>query len=90
MLFRSDAVRAVVLGAPPAAVVIDLALAVLDGWYVLADLGARPHRPLLVAIAETDDSRGAARATMLGADAVTLSAADALRAVAGRVGALAR
>jgi len=51
---------------PPDAVLVDVTLAVLDGWYVLASLGARDPRPPLVAYVAPSD---AARATRLGADA---------------------
>src|SRR5450432_2808675 len=51
----------------PEVVLIDLTLPPLDGWFVLADLGARPDRPLLVARAA--DASEADRAVALGADA---------------------
>ncbi|GIU85540.1 MAG: hypothetical protein KatS3mg009_0055 [Acidimicrobiia bacterium] len=59
------AVRAAVTD-PPAAVLVDLTLPVLDGWLVLSALGARRARPRLVAYAPPGD---AARALALGADA---------------------
>ena len=51
---------------PPEAVVCDLTEPVLDGWYVLAALGARPVRPRIVAYGRLGD---ADRAAVLGADA---------------------
>lgn len=51
---------------PPDAVVFDLTLAVLDGWFVLSALGARTPRPQLVAFGRPADVQ---RATQLGADA---------------------
>ena len=51
---------------PPAAVLVDLTLPVLDGWYVLSALGARGVRPRLVAYVPPGE---AARALVLGAEA---------------------
>jgi len=51
----------------PAVVLVDLSLPALDGWYVLAALGALPDRPLLVV--RVEDASDAARAVILGADA---------------------
>lgn len=51
----------------PDVVLVDLTLPPLDGWYVLAAVGARPERPLLVA--RVGDERDAERAIALGADA---------------------
>ena len=51
----------------PEVVLIDLTLPPLDGWLVLADLGARADRPLLVA--RVADASEAGRAVALGADA---------------------
>lgn len=50
---------------PPDAVVFDLTLPVLDGWFVLSALGGRTPRPQLVAFGRPAD---ASRATHLGAD----------------------
>lgn len=51
---------------PPDACLLDLTLPVLDGWYLLAALGARTVRPQLVVYVRPGD---AARAVALGADA---------------------
>ena len=48
------------------AVVVDLGLAPLDGWCVLAAVGSRRERPRLVAIVA--DRADVARARLLGAD----------------------
>jgi DNA-binding response OmpR family regulator len=50
----------------PAAVVIDLTLPVLDGWYVLAALARHRHAPFVIAYSRPGD---ASRARALGADA---------------------
>jgi CheY-like chemotaxis protein len=47
-------------------VVVDLALAPLDGWCVLAAVGSRPERPRLIAIVR--DRSEIDRARRLGAD----------------------
>ena len=51
----------------PEVVLIDLTLPPLDGWYVLAAVGARVDRPLLVV--RVADPSDADRAVALGADA---------------------
>jgi DNA-binding response OmpR family regulator len=51
----------------PDVVLVDLTLAPLDGWFVLAALGARSERPLLVV--RVADPAEAERAIALGADA---------------------
>ena len=72
-----DAVRQLVVD-PPAVCVLDLTLAVLDGWYVLAAFGARPHRPQLVVYCRPGD---AARALALGADACVSDRSAVVNAV---------
>jgi DNA-binding response OmpR family regulator len=51
----------------PAVVLVDLTLAALDGWYVLAAVGALRDRPLLVV--RVEGGSDAERAVALGADA---------------------
>ena len=51
----------------PDVVLVDLTLPPLDGWFVLAAVGARPDRPLLVA--RVSDASEVERAIALGADA---------------------
>jgi CheY-like chemotaxis protein len=51
----------------PEVILIDLTLPPLDGWYVLAAVGARVDRPLLVV--RVADASQADRAIALGADA---------------------
>ena len=51
----------------PDVVLIDLTLEPLDGWFVLASVGALPDRPLLVV--RVGDASEADRAIALGADA---------------------
>jgi len=51
----------------PAVVLVDLTLPALDGWYVLAAVGAFADRPLLVV--RVEHASDAARAIALGADA---------------------
>lgn len=63
---------------PPDAVVFDLTLPVLDGWFVLSALGARSPRPRLVAYGPAAD---AARATRLGVDACVCERARVVAAV---------
>jgi DNA-binding response OmpR family regulator len=60
-----DAAVRIAVTDPPAAVLLDLTLPALDGWCVLATLGARPGPPV-VAYAEPGD---ASRAVLLGAAA---------------------
>jgi CheY-like chemotaxis protein len=50
------------------ALLVDLSLPVLDGWFVLAALGDSPDRPRIVAIATDRDD--VMRAVSLGADDV--------------------
>ncbi len=78
LVFDGDsAVRHAVVEAPDA-VVCDLTLPVLDGWYVLAALGAREHGPRIVVYSHPSD---ASRATALGADAVVHERARVVPAV---------
>ncbi|MGQ0824918.1 MAG: response regulator [Actinomycetota bacterium] len=51
---------------PPAAVLLDLTLPTLDGWFVLAELGGAPDPPALVVYSHPGDFE---RAERLGADA---------------------
>ena len=51
----------------PDVVLVDLTLPPLDGWYVLAAVGALPERPLLAV--RVADAAEADRAIALGADA---------------------
>jgi CheY-like chemotaxis protein len=61
-----DAAREVDTWAPDV-VLVDLTLPPLDGWFVLAAVGARPERPLLVV--RVGDPNEVDRAVALGADA---------------------
>lgn len=54
----------------PDAVFLDLTLPVLDGWALLAEFGARTHRPGLVAWMPAGSAADRDRAVRLGADAV--------------------
>jgi DNA-binding response OmpR family regulator len=74
----AEELEAIVVGDGPAAValldtaavdvvLVDLTLPPLDGWYVLAAVGARTDRPLLVV--RVADASEADRAIALGADA---------------------
>jgi DNA-binding response OmpR family regulator len=63
---------------PPDAVVFDLTLPVLDGWFVIAALGARSPRPQLVAFGSASD---APRAAQLGVDACVCDRARVVPAV---------
>jgi len=51
----------------PHVVLVDLTLPALDGWYVLAEVGALTSPPLIVA--RVGDAGDAGRALALGADA---------------------
>jgi DNA-binding response OmpR family regulator len=51
----------------PDVVLVDLTLLPLDGWFVLAAVGSRPERPLLVV--RVTDASEVERAIALGADA---------------------
>ena len=66
----------------PHVVMVDLTLPALDGWYVLAEVGALTSPPLVVA--RVRDDRDVARAIALGADALIADDLDIV-AAAGRL-----
>lgn len=53
----------------PDAILLDMMLPVMDGWTVLADLGARSDPPPVVVCSAKDGGRDIARASELGASA---------------------
>ena len=52
----------------PELVVLDIMMPVLDGWFVLAELGGRPTRPRVVVCSAKSGDGDRARAAELGAD----------------------
>ncbi|MGZ4796739.1 MAG: response regulator transcription factor [Acidimicrobiia bacterium] len=52
----------------PALVVLDIMMPVLDGWFVLAELGGRPVRPRVVVCSAKSGDNDRNRAKELGAD----------------------
>jgi len=52
----------------PDLVVLDIMMPVLDGWFVLAELGGRPRRPAVVVCSAKSGDSDRARAQELGAD----------------------
>ena len=52
----------------PDLVVLDIMMPVLDGWFVLAELGGRPRRPAVVVCSAKSGESDRARANELGAD----------------------
>ena len=52
----------------PELVVLDIMMPVLDGWFVLAELGGRPIRPRVVVCSAKSGDTDRARAGELGAD----------------------
>ena len=52
----------------PDLVVLDIMMPVLDGWFVLAELGGRDRRPAVVVCSAKSGDSDRARATDLGAD----------------------
>jgi DNA-binding response OmpR family regulator len=75
LAFDADAAVAQALADPPAAVVADLTLPVLDGWCIVAALGHRPDQRV-VAYGCPADARRAAR---LGAGATVHDRGDVVR-----------
>ena len=73
----ADTAVRLALADPPAAVVADLTLPVLDGWCVLAGLGHREDQTV-VAYGRPDDTR---RAAALGAAATVHDRGDVVRAL---------
>jgi two-component system, OmpR family, KDP operon response regulator KdpE len=67
VLADGHAVLATVAAWHPHVVLVDLSLPALDGWYVLASLGALESRPLIVA--RVTEAADVDRAIALGADA---------------------
>ena len=53
----------------PDLVVLDIMMPVLDGWFVLAELGGRPTRPSVVVCSAKSGDSDRSRARDLGADA---------------------
>ena len=49
-------------------VLLDIMMPVLDGWFVLAELGGRPRRPAVVVCSAKSGDSDRARANELGAD----------------------
>jgi DNA-binding NarL/FixJ family response regulator len=72
---------------PPDVVVIDLRLPVLDGWYVLAEVGGLASPPLIVV--RVGDSGDLERAIALGADSCVDDDAHILAAAGKLVPAIA-
>ncbi|MET1001053.1 MAG: hypothetical protein ABWZ15_04520 [Acidimicrobiia bacterium] len=77
VLLDSDAAVQAAVADPPAAVVADLTLPVLDGWCVLAALGHRTEQTV-VAYGRPDDAR---RAASLGAATTVHDCGDVVRAL---------
>ena len=67
VLADGHAVLATLASWHPHVVLVDLTLPALDGWYVLASLGALDARPLVVA--RVTEAADVERAIVLGADA---------------------
>lgn len=80
----------------PALVVLDIMMPVLDGWFVLAELGGRPTRPHVVVCSAKSGQSDRERANDLGADEYVTKPfepddlVDIIRAVLARSGARAR
>ena len=77
LAFDGDAAVQAAVADPPAAVVADLTLPVLDGWVVLAALGYRSDQTV-VAYGRVDDAR---RAAVLGVGATVHDRGDLVRAL---------
>jgi CheY-like chemotaxis protein len=82
VLLESHRVVDVIETWDPQVVVVDLTLAALDGWYVLAEVGGSARSPFVVA--RVGDNRDIDRAIALGADAWVDDDVDIV-AAAGRL-----
>lgn len=60
----------------PAVVVLDIRMPVLDGWYVLAELGNRRAGPRVIVCTANADVRDHTRARSLGAEVVLVKPYD--------------
>ena len=60
----------------PAVVVLDIRMPVLDGWYVLAELGNRRNPPRVIVCTANADVRDHPRARSLGAETVLVKPYD--------------
>lgn len=60
----------------PAVVVLDIRMPVLDGWYVLAELGNRRSGPRVIVCTANADVRDHTRARSLGAEVVLVKPYD--------------
>lgn len=72
----------------PDVVVLDIRMPILDGWYVLAELGNRPKIPRIIVCTANADLNDHARAVELGAETVLVKPYDPeelCRRVAGSV-----
>ena len=67
VLFDGLGVRGAIETWDPDVVLVDLTLPVLDGWYVLAEVGGPARRPFIVV--RVGDPADVSRAIALGADA---------------------
>ncbi len=53
----------------PDLVLLDIMMPLLDGWFVLEELGKSPHRPKVIVVTAKNTERDAERGKELGADA---------------------